>query len=372
MRQSAFVRVCARLAVALAPLALAASASAAGDVSLRVVTELDSLETDSGHLFYAGHLWVGKIVLVPGATQAIHRLEVYNADGTHLDAAIDLPHSIIQIAPGSENQVLITGKSSWPWKSHLTTVTLVQGRTPTVSTHTFAEDYLIEYLAVPVTPPARAGTPYYLSLPNDRGFLSYATRSTAPLSADVVLPGKSLIVGNALYAIERNNLTNFDVENVARVDLTTNAVTRTFPRSNRQHLTSIAHLPERNFLALSEAGADNVLLIDAKTNQLSFTIPVPQEPRGVAAYGSHCVAVASTEARLLTIWAVDHDEPELVTTWDLAPAGDVLRKPSEVAVDQTTGRVFVRSNYLCAGCGSTMSGVVAAEEEGGAAFERCR
>ena len=81
----------------------AAPALAASPVDVKILSELDRFEPFEGHLFHAGHLWVGRSRKDLGA---FYRLEVFAGDGAQV-ADVELAHSLRYIAPYGNDAVIV-------------------------------------------------------------------------------------------------------------------------------------------------------------------------------------------------------------------------------------------------------------------------
>ena len=62
--------------------------------------------------------------------------------------------------------------------------------------------------------------------------------------------------------------------------------------------------------------------------------------------------------------AFDANGVVVVGGWDMNPAGDRLKQSRTIAVDQATGRIFVRSNCPCGSCTVTQSSVFLFDDDG--------
>ncbi len=81
----------------------------------KIITTLKPYEiwTDA-HTFHNGLVWVGQIRTTDNGKDS---LQVYDSEGKLL-AESPLPHSASYVYNYDANQVLITGRSSFPWKTH--------------------------------------------------------------------------------------------------------------------------------------------------------------------------------------------------------------------------------------------------------------
>lgn len=328
-------------------------------VAIRILTDLDFVEPNEAHLFHDDHLWVGKSRTTEDGH---HRMEVYSSEGS-LVSTIELPHSPRGVYPLSDAQVVVTGRTHWPWKTHYTVVTRY-GHDFVTHTTTLPEEYQADEFVGDIhrmffTEPGEAKV--FQQNGNDYRFLS-------PVISG---PGKMLLLGDSLFVIERRDASLGD-ENLVKIDLKTETADKTFKDYLRNGLSNIISLPQRGRIAAAETVADQVLLIDVASNKLVETLAVHGRPRGLATLGN-CLVVSSEETRRVRFFDLGTAEAKLIDEWDLSVVGNKLRKARSLAVDPNSGRVYVRSTYICPSslCVETMSSVVMAEQLSKATYARC-
>jgi hypothetical protein len=140
-----------------------------------------------------------------------------------------------------------------------------------------------------------------------------------PLRPDVFFPGAIIPAGRHLFVLERNHFLPGH-ESIARIDLATESIERTFA-DTRRHLTMMLDLEGLPWIAAPEAWADQVLLVDKATNRLAAVLPVPGTPVAIARLG-RCLVAFAQEARQASFFDLRAEGFPLVARWDLAGLGD--------------------------------------------------
>lgn len=328
-------------------------------VAIRIVTDLDFVEPNEAHLFHDSHLWVGK----SKTTEDGHpRMEVYSSEGS-LVSTIKLSHSPQAVSPLSDTEVVVFGKTQWPWKSHYTVITRT-GHDFVTRTTTLPEEFQADGFVGDINR-------MFFTEVGDAKIFRPKGDQFEYLAPVISFPGKMLLLGDSLFVIEGRELSLGD-ENLVKIDLKTETADRTFKDHLRQGLTNIISLPQRGRIAAAETLADQVLLIDVASNKLVETLAVNGEPRGLATLGN-CLVVSSAETRRVRFFDLGTAEAKLIDEWNLSVVGNKLRKARSLAVDPDSGRVYVRSTYICPSslCVETMSSVVMAEQLSKTTHKRC-
>lgn len=339
----------------LAPL----SVKAADAVDVKLVAALPRSETHTGVLSHAGAVWVSVSSEVSGKFGTV---DVYNATGASRIVSLDLGHSPIYIYPYSATSVLVVGKSSWPWKSHYTVIEK-NGNTFSKKTTTFSESYLVDSFA---------GNPQelYFSEPGHAAVYRYQGGKMKEVMSNISGPGEMVLAGSKLWVIERRNFANGD-EGLIMYDTKSGAMTRIFADAYRLGLSHIAYNAKTNLIAVTESGNNTLILLDATSGKVVDEVNVYEYPRGVVAYGK-CFAVTGEENKAVTFIARNENQSVEVGAWDLSAAGEMLKKPQYLSVDNATGDLFVRSVYPCPTCvPNTQSSVFRASDSSKRAVKAC-
>ena len=334
---------------------LSASIAFAGDLDIRFVAELDKYDVYEGHVFHEGRLWVGWL---RENENAKHKVVVFDRTGEKRLATIRVSHTVSYLYPFGKGQLVAVGKSSWPWKTHFT---LISASDYSTKTFTFPEKYQVDQFA------GRPGQMYFTE-PGSRGVFRFRTKILNAFPFEVSGPRMMELAGEDLYVVEGKSF-YFGDENLIRIDPRTNKAERTFPR-DRNGLTYIKYLPGHDLIAASETAAGNVLFVSTRENKLVGSVAVPGSPREIAHVGN-CLYVTSEDSKTVTIIGL-WDRTRVLKTLDISPAGDRLKRPRRIAVDPETGRIFLRSTYMCPSCTVTQSSVVSVMEKDGSTFSRCR
>src|SRR5690606_11725117 len=124
-----------------------------------------------------------------------------------------------------------------------------------------------------------------------------------------------------------------------KIDLSDETSEVVFPE-NRAGLSDIVALGN-DFIATSESHASQVIILAAETGEQIAEVPVKGSPYGLATYGQ-CVISVSDDAKSLAFIKVT-ERAELIAEWDVSAAGDRLKQPRRIAIDQATGDIYLRS-----------------------------
>jgi hypothetical protein len=355
-------RIVATAALAVSGLAAAlalAAPVAAAELHIGLVTELNRSEPYEGHLFHDSRLWVTKSRATDIET---HRIDVYDATGAKLLTTVNLTHYAGFIYPFGPNAVVVVGKSSDPWKSKYTVISH-QGETYSARVTTLPEEYQVEQFA---------GTPsqMFFTEPGSRAVYAFSPATTAlkPIGGEISGPGQIELDGRSLWVIERKSFQMGD-EDLVRVDTSTGAATRVF-NEMRNGITAIHVAARSPWVAVAETLADQIVFVDKTTAAPAFTVPVAGSPRGMTQLGG-CLLVTSEDSKTVTFVSLWGDEPAVLDTWDVSAAGDRLKKPRKIAVNPVSGRIFLRSTYICPSCTVPQSSVFYVEDQAGDVVSKC-
>jgi hypothetical protein len=344
-----------RFVLALALLSPTVAGADAAMPNVELLTELNQNEVYEGHLVLDGR------ILVTQSRQTDtdpHRVDVFGTDGALL-AQLPLIHTAAEIHAVGAKTALVVGKSSYPWKTHYTLIDWTNGRYD-VRTQTFPEvNQVVNF----------GGTLQrgYFSEPGERAVMKLVgQRGLTRVGGEVSGPGAIATLSNDAWVIEQKAFPLGD-ENLVKIDAS--GVAKRIFSTNRLGLTNIVALPSANLIAVSETAADQVVFVDA-TGDVVAEVPVAGSPRGLTALGS-CALVVAEDAKTVTFIKLWGDRPAVLDVWDLNAAGDRLKQPRRIGADAATGRVFVRSTYMCPSCSVTQSSVFYADQPGNETFSKC-
>ncbi len=325
------------------------------DIVISHVTDLYPIEVGEGHLVHAGVLWEARNAL--GNIDRIHHLEMYDPLDLELLTIVTLPHSVEQIYPFGNDAVLVVGRRYHnEWQTAYSVVT----KNAPSHFHT-------TWLPITLLTEFFAGEPGRLFFNEvGSGTISKVSGNVViPIATHVNSPGKMVVWDHWLFAIERNSIDPGD-ENVIRIDLKTGHVDRTFVNV-RNNLSNLIALGDGT-IAVSETWANQLLVIDAKTNTLKATLPAPTEPRGLTLYG-HCVVTFSMDSKILSFFDIPSLKP--VTQWNLSGLDSRYENNRDLTVDETTGRFFLRSVFA-SDLDDALTGVFAIDNTDANALAGCR
>lgn len=340
-------------------------------INVKLVTELDRFEPFDGHVFHAGHLWVGRS---RKDLASYYRLEVYDPAG-NLVSSQELKHSARYLYPYGDSSVIVVGIAANPNQSFYT-IAEVKNKKVSVAPKAIPASALADRWA------GRPGKHFFTDPGglDEGGPLSeplktiFTVGSFGPryLKAKIRGPSHPVIIGNSLYVLEHPNIMDGG-KNVVRVDLSTEVPTKIFaqPREYLQNLVVLSN----NRLAATEYRANEVLLIDAQANKHVGTVKVPEgSPKALAQLGK-CLVVGSEKTKKVSFFDLNSSDHKMLAQWDLSTAGDKFMGIRNLAVDPKSGRVYARSAYPCnimENCPAERNSVIVAEEEGSATFNACR
>ena len=338
--------------------------------SLSLVTELFRNEAYRGQAFYLDHLFVGK----SNNDGLGHRIEIYNKDGSRLIQTLKIPHTPNKIYPFGQNSLIVAGKSySGQWLTHYSIIiptdsNNMDGAQFRVTTHNFPLQNMIEEVA---------GTheDSFFGEPGEQAiYRSQGARGMSPFASKVSGPGKMVLSGHELWAIEGRNGGLGD-ENVIEFDTNSGERTDVFTERLGAGITDIIALADGETIAVNEAVTGKVTLIDRKTRRELNSTAVAQDVRGLAQYG-HCILAVSGLSQAIDFVDIkDRAAPVRFAQWDLrnGGAGERLRRPYDIQLDADTGRIFVRSSWPCPSCNPhSQSSVMTVFDTEGSVMGRCK
>ena len=346
------------LCFAALPGAASAAPLAAAAPTVKVLSELDRFEPFDGAVFHAGHLWVGRSRKDLGA---YYRLEVYAADGT-LQGIATLGHSLRYVYPYGADAVITVG-IGLDGVSHYTVARFLNGQVQ-LKAADIPETALADRFAgapgkLVFSDPGGFDDPDHPSDPNQPlQTLFVITRggATRYLAPRIAGPRDGVTVGDALYLVSSPNV-SAGGKTLNKVDVARESFTKIL--EGRAGLDQILRLPAQNLLALTERDANQVLLVDLKTDRLSDTLSTEGfgRPRALAMLNG-CLLVGTEDTKQVLVYnlaSTAHAKP--IAQWDLSVAGDRFFRLRDLAADPATGTVYGRSAYPCSvtdgACGVT-------------------
>jgi hypothetical protein len=332
-----FKFVCASLALAFyGHLAVATAFTAKTGVVLHQ-NEPWVVNLYNGGLFYVGR--------TRSNDAEKNKIEIYNPDLSQKVGEVAVNHGVSYIQANGANQVIVLGRTAEA-RAYYTTITR-QGTGFASQTKSLGM-LLPEYFAV-------SSRGLFFNEAGDAAIYQWQGSAGRKVAEEVSGPGKVVIVGNSLFAIERRSFRPGD-ENLIKVDLGTSAVTRTFP-TLRNNLSNLIYVPSIDRVVVAETFANQLLVVEPTQNRLESTIPV-SSPRGLDLWGDHLVVSTDVQKSVafvnLTSRTVDD-------TWDLSAVPN-LYNTWDLTADAAHGRVYVRSSNVCPTCSVSRNFVVVAEK----------
>jgi len=323
----------------------------------RRVAALHAHEVYRAQAFHAGHLWLGH----SAGDVTDYRLDVHDAAGATVAGAA-VPHTLEFLHPFGPRSVVAVGKhhgGRGGWRTYHTVATLAAGGLR-VRTWRMPARFQVERFG---------GSPRAMFF-NETGLgriLRWNGFWASPLPPTVHFPATMLHCGRHLFVLERNHFLPGE-ESIARVDLASGAIERTF-RGTRRRLTTLLDLEGLPWIAAPESWADRVLLVDKAANRLAAEIPVEGGPVEVGRLGD-CLVVTAQDARQILFFHLRRPGFPQVARWDLAEVGRGLGNIRALDVDPATGSIFLRSPYHVT-VGADTPAVTMLADPDGATYRAC-
>ena len=314
---------------------------ASTDIDIRLVAALDRCEVYRGQVFHDGHLWEGHSA---GGVDD-YRLDVHDAHGAAVLASAAVPHTLEFLYPFGPGAILVVGKHHTRrhgWLTYHSTARFRHGRLA-VTTRAMPVHLQVEQFG------GRPGLMFFNETGSRRVFRWTGFRAI-PFEHDIRMPGTILALPGCLFVLERNRICP-GAENIARIDLPTGRIERTFA-TPRNRLATLVALEGCPWIAAVESWADQVLLVDAQTNTLAAVLAAPGTPADAVQVGRHLLVVSREPKRLRFFDLATAGVPQ-VAEWDLAGLGDDFANITTMHADPRTGNVFLRSPFHPAIDGNT-------------------
>lgn len=339
------------LAMATAPFLGSGGALAVSNV--KILTTLSPLEGSDSMVSHLGHVFVG--VTRGTATLPHYTVLGYNPANGQIAFQVRLPHAPRQLAAYSATEVIAVGTDPKNDQSSYSIITVKNGK-PSVKTKTIGinalawayvgqtqkDNYFIDLggMSEEGLVQNRAGRTVFSTTKSVFTFGQLApTFTTARIPVPV--NGKPAAGGIVLihqYSIG-SSVSNATLLNPVR------ASHHELFKEPRKALRDFISLSGSNLL-FSEAGADQLLLVDAAKAELKASIPVAGAPRSLAELG-RCVLVGSETSRKIEVRAKSDLSAAPIETVDLSVLGPAFKLLHKIVVDQASGRVFAKSAYGC-------------------------
>jgi hypothetical protein len=352
-----------KMALALASIASALPSAAFEAPTLKTITLLHRNEmTEDALAFQNGYLFLGKSKMSDAEEW---RVEIYDRSDK-LVKVVGFPHSVRGIHNGPDGVYVVGVSQENGPRTHISRLSW-DGSKATVKTWNVPVEYFAHKIVV-------GGNRIFLNEPGSQAIYQLELSSTSSgMKVKNVASGIEAaafgVVANEkyLFVVEGRSYSLGD-ENVVRVRLSDGKVDRLFKDVPGRGVISIAYVDGANLLAVVEQHNNQVKLFDADTLELRSDIPVEGALSAVSFKG--CLFTSVNEAKAVSLIKISKDQSfEKISTWDLSPFGDVLKRLSNLALDPELGSVYVRSALPCPTCALTQSVVVSATEP--ASFNQC-
>jgi len=323
---------------------------------IRTLAHLDPHEVYRGQVFHDGVLWEGHST----GTVDDYRIDVHDPGSLAVIASAKIPHTLEFLYPFAPRTILAVGKHfdrRRGWLTYHSTVRIdatPRGPRLRVRVRAMPRRLQVEQFG------GSAGAMWFNET-GSRKVFRWNGWWARPLRPDVHFPGAMIPTGRHLFVLERNDFRPGQ-ESIARIDLATQAIERTFSHT-RRHLTMMLDLEGLPWIAAPEAWADQVLLVDKATNRLAAALPVAGTPVAVARLG-RCLVAFAAEAKAASFFDLGSAGFPLLARWDLAGLGDDFLNVRSLQVDPQRGTLFLRSPFHPRVYGNTPSVRVALDPDG--------
>ncbi len=315
----------------------------------KTVTVLDRGELYEGMAFHAGYLFVGKSRT---DFNSDYRVEIYGPD-LQLVSTIKLNHAAAYIHPYGEQSVLIMGTGHSP-QLH-TAYTIIEsrnrrfvGRQHSIPINAWAYRWLgtiggQEYFA---DPGGNVNDPDSDPLKKAQTIFAYSSRPRY-LPVRMSLPTGGVAHGKNLFVVQKEAIGKAE-SNVGLIDVATQKLSYLFAtyRNDLKDIVKVK-LANKNLIAVSEGGADNVLLIDADTGVLLNEAKTDIGPRSLATVGQCLIVGNETSNSIQVINVQDPTAPKTMGAVTVDMPATEFKWLAKVEADAGTGMIFARSNYPC-------------------------
>jgi len=350
-------------------LSLAQGVPVQTNLSVREITQLDKYEpyTDA-QVFHAGLLWVGRSRI---NANTAYQVEAYDPAGQPVGNPLSLRHTPSYLYPFGTDSIIVVGKSATPnWKTHYSIVSVHHGQLSSL-TYTFPEEIQADRFA-------GDSDHLFFSEPGD-GALFTLPQWSLPHQAQFLAPtihgpGPMLFTEGNLFVVEQNNILSSTQGNLIKLNPYTQTAERVFSQSNRKALTALVKLPGSSRIAITEQGANQVLLVHTDTNSVNEkeNIPVAGRPWGITLYGSKCIAVLAYNDHAVRFFDVSQPASPEVADWNLMNTINRFHRPRVLSADPQSGKLYIRSDEICPSCQTSFNREFLVEEPGGATLAQCR
>jgi len=338
------------------------SAFATTQAKMTLVTELPKNEPHNGLFAHGPYVFTGVSRQEEGEK---HHLDVFDAASLAKAGRFDLQHSVLEIKPFGASAVLVLGKSASPyWQSHFSIVDWASG-TLKVRLFSIPEEVMAETFA---------GDPtnLFFNEPGSQGVYRWSSNRLSTVAANAISgPGVMQYRSGNLWILERGGLFNFGDENLVHIDTRSGNLSRPFDKSNIIGAADMTLTADGKYIAITMgAGKPVVKLYDLQTRAFYAGLSLDHWGDRIATFGK-CVVTLSREDKVLEFSRIDEASLVPMASWSLSDAGDRLKSPQTLTIDEANKRVIVRSAYPCPTCTATQSSVFAAEDDG-STFAACQ
>ncbi len=283
-------------------------------------------------------------------------LEVYNVDGTEHLKTIKIAHSSISIASFGSKGVIVVGRRSDDsgWSSHVSIVTESNG--------SFRVKHISLGRNTIVETAVSNGTDIYFNEKGTRGLFKLVGSRLKRLNVEVSGPGRNMQFDDEmLHVVELRDLFFYGDESIFAFDTTDGTSKRLNGTDGFGGLRNIKMIDGN--LVGTEMAADTVIFVDKNTGATIARQSVKPGVYGIERYGK-CAVVTSEDEKSLSFIRLKGSKAEIVGSWDMRPAGERLQRPRKLAVDASSGRIFVQSTYVCPSCTVSNSSVFSFIDDG--------
>ncbi len=327
----------------------------AGDLSTQLITELHKVEGQRGLLFQDNHL------IQPVSTDDGFFVEILSTRGDVLaNFPVEFNSKVRGILPAGKCHVLIYGIYGFSILN-----SCLESKYQT--TYLFEKDFNLDYFAW--WGGGNGLDTFYFTEPNE-GIIVVKFSGNNFTNPQVKKIGEQISFTTNLTLTDPTTLWISTHFNVWKADLSTGERKEMFLKKELGGFkrTSVWENGNNRLLLISTQDENKFSAIDLKAQKPLYTMTLPGEPSGVVNLGK-CVVMTTTQAK--KVYFLNPLNGEQIAVWNANDAGDRLKAPSEIALDQDSKTVFLRSAYPCPTCEVTQSSLWKMQESDDATFNKC-
>ncbi len=358
------------------------------------VVKLGITEPSKGVLYQDGKLWVTRTGNIPGES---NKILVFSADGKKELASLSFSYGLKKLYAFQSDTVIALGINH----SGVTVVSFIKYRNGkfSVKRRNLSARFLAEEFAVTesgflfseigeqdivyvdqwkfLNSVAPSLSEEFKKEVAAEEYIEGSVRAMKPweyVNADLlglkIFFPLSIASDKQRFWVVEKNLPDPTDDKLVYFDMNNGKFQRIFNDDNRNGLSDVLYSSKHDRVIVSEYVAGNVLVIDARSQELMDVIKVGGAPRQTAIYGN-CIVASNDQTKNLSFILLNDDQASLVLEWNIADQIKHLNRPGRISVNAKDGYIYLKSNDICTGCLESRSGVVAIRELSGVTDKMC-